>query len=193
MPKKTTCHRTRTMFQSAPAIAGGRCSSRCTRHIRGTCFNPRPPLLAGDARQCARAELEKYKVSIRARHCWRAMRVMVEGNTRAVFVSIRARHCWRAMLFNASVRWAVSSCFNPRPPLLAGDANAAASRLLKKVFQSAPAIAGGRCLRRWSAVPVEPVSIRARHCWRAMLDGPAINDDTQRVSIRARHCWRAMR
>jgi len=30
--------------------------------------------------------------------------------------------------------------------LLAGDAqNATASRLLKKVFQSAPAIAGGRC------------------------------------------------
>ena len=145
MPKKTTCHRTRTMFQSAPAIAGGRCSSRCTRHIRGTCFNPRPPLLAGDARQCARAELEKYKVSIRARHCWRAMPDILRGLFDTDKVSIRARHCWRAMpvcnengTFSIIVSIRARHCWRAMRVMVEGNTRA--------VF----------------------VSIRARHCWRAM-------------------------
>ena len=37
------------LFQSAPAIAGGRCPVRCGLRCCGWCFNPRPPLLAGDA------------------------------------------------------------------------------------------------------------------------------------------------
>jgi len=36
-------------FQSAPAIAGGRCAPIRTWLYEPTCFNPRPPLLAGDA------------------------------------------------------------------------------------------------------------------------------------------------
>jgi len=85
-------------------------------------------------------------------------------------VSIRARHCWRAM----QVRL-------PGYVLVASQ------------FQSAPAIAGGRCedARRFCIDGVA-VSIRARHCWRAML---APLDDAHSlglVSIRARHCWRAM-
>ena len=62
-------------------------------------------------------------------------------------VSIRARHCWRAMPAKRLESKPTSTSFNPRPPLLAGDAfcanpNACADGL----FQSAPAIAGGRCL-----------------------------------------------
>ena len=38
-----------TLFQSAPAITGGRCEHQA-RHSRDCrSFNPRPPLLAGDA------------------------------------------------------------------------------------------------------------------------------------------------
>ena len=108
-----------------------------------TSFNPRPPLLAGDA--------------------WVAQKL-----NPAIEVSIRARHCWRAM-HSAKRR------YEPR-----------------RTFQSAPAIAGGRCLRLKTYVQESIVSIRARHCWRAMpLDLGAIRQ-RQHVSIRARHCWRAM-
>ena len=37
------------MFQSAPAIAGGRCPRRRRARAVRAGFNPRPPLLAGDA------------------------------------------------------------------------------------------------------------------------------------------------
>ena len=84
-------------------------------------------------------------------------------------------------------------------------------------FQSAPAIAGGRCEIIMTIYIYDNVSIRARHCWRAMRVGhgktywpqqfqsaPAIAGGRcprllftsvreLSVSIRARHCWRAMR
>jgi hypothetical protein len=40
------------------------------------CFNPRPPLLAGDA-VSGQKYSQRDPVSIRARHCWRAMRVII--------------------------------------------------------------------------------------------------------------------
>ena len=154
-------------------------------------------------------------VSIRARHCWRAMRERVHFQIKPPVVSIRARHCWRAMrtskpstrqtsTFQSAPAIAGGRCgrrrdgysgrasFNPRPPLLAGDAVVLLLQILEQVFQSAPAIAGGRChvrslarqqggsfnprppllagdARRHGRVQVEAsVSIRARHCWRAM-------------------------
>ena len=39
-------------FQSAPAIAGGRCGRLGAPTWTTSCFNPRPPLLAGDAPRC---------------------------------------------------------------------------------------------------------------------------------------------
>ena len=66
-----------------------------TRTPRG--FNPRPPLLAGDALlEALASELD--------------------------VVSIRARHCWRAMPPDPPPTQPYRLCFNPRPPLLAGDA-----------------------------------------------------------------------
>jgi len=87
------------MFQSAPAIAGGRCG--VVRRLIAVLnrFNPRPPLLAGDAPELA-VKAVHGAVSIRARHCWRAMR----------------RTRWRVIRHG--------------------------------LFQSAPAIAGGRCTSR---------------------------------------------
>ena len=109
------------LFQSAPAIAGGRCRRGATQRYGGSSFNPRPPLLAGDARP-RRGSAGNAFVSIRARHCWRAMRNARARKRECRLVSIRARHCWRAMRRTAS-----------RVPPGAS-------------FQSAPAIAGGRCL-----------------------------------------------
>jgi len=108
------------------------------------CFNPRPPLLAGDAHHLGEHGVGDG-VSIRARHCWRAM------------------HACRRSVCCATPR------FNPRPPLLAGDAAGnpgipgslcvsirarhcwramrvlPGAQLYPEWFQSAPAIAGGRC------------------------------------------------
>ena len=93
---------TNTKFQSAPAIAGGRCSPKQGVRLWLNCFNPRPPLLAGDA-----------------------IRREVDDANR--IVSIRARHCWRAMPLVSPMReWF-------------------------QAFQSAPAIAGGRCVSGWQA------------------------------------------
>ena len=128
-----------------PLLAGDASRGKRSPHL-GLCFNPRPPLLAGDARLHAgagagpgrrfnprppllagdaigRDQARSYtRVSIRARHCWRAMRLADDGSEPgAMFQSApaiaggRCARCWRAVAGG----W---YCFNPRPPLLAGDA-----------------------------------------------------------------------
>ena len=176
-------------------------------------FNPRPPLLAGDPHAGQTPPL-RARVSIRARHYWRAIRQPGAGQ------------CSQAG-------------FNPRPPLLAGDLVSALARSHAALFQSAPAITGGRSNRALRLSQHRDVSIRARHYWRAIRPGytwprpliwfqsaPAITggrsghrcaicgrhrcfnprppllagDPDQRaalskdteVSIRARHYWRAI-
>ena len=92
-----------------------------------------------------RRALHGCVVSIHARHYWRAMRDEDLRRGAAEHVSIHARHYWRAMpVVNISfslVRWfqstpaitggrcwndgdwaGIRNRFNPRPPLLAGDA-----------------------------------------------------------------------
>jgi hypothetical protein len=59
-------------------------------------FNPRPPLLAGDPNEHTAAALGEA-VSIRARHCWRAIQENTDTYRVTDWVSIRARHCWRAI------------------------------------------------------------------------------------------------
>ena len=61
------------LFQSTPDIATGRCAG-CTRFQlrRVIGFNPRPTLLPGDAGLVYTLALDA-KVSIHARHCYRAM------------------------------------------------------------------------------------------------------------------------
>ena len=168
MPSPSEARPVTLMFQSAPAIAGGRCSRPACRPALSARFNPRPPLLAGDARRCREVD-DKSKVSIRARHCWRAMRK-------------RARRPGRKSPFQSAPAIAGGRChqtfnlarvfdagFNPRPPLLAGDAAVCHRVRWPAMFQSAPAIAGGRCeLARHPGAAAGAVSIRARHCWRAM-------------------------
>ena len=250
-------------FQSAPAIAGGRCRAHAGARGRHRGFNPRPPLLAGDAPVSQRACCPQG-VSIRARHCWRAMpQDAFAAAMGCKFQSAPAIAGGRCL--SRSSGRSLASSFNPRPPLLAGDApTRPRGRWAFWVFQSAPAIAGGRCPahRRASQTPfsfnprppllagdaarpaspstptrcfnprppllagdarlgltpppkpkrfnprppllagdasaagvVRPpslVSIRARHCWRAMRGARGRRPQRQRVSIRARHCWRAM-
>ncbi len=109
------------LFQSAPAIAGGRCRYLKLAYLVAIRFNPRPPLLAGDAGHLARA-VAAGGVSIRARHCWRAM-LMFSGREPIgqQFQSAPATAGGRCTPA-PSTMWP-KTCFNPRPPLLAGDAS----------------------------------------------------------------------
>ena len=130
-------------FQSAPAIAGGRipelaARARCTRWR----FNPRPPLLAGESAWYEALPICRA-VSIRARHCWRANRRcnqhgrgLAGFNPRPPLLAGESPSGHR--------RWSDSQGFNPRPPLLAGESSLIQSMEGTWVFQSAPAIAGGR-------------------------------------------------
>ena len=130
-------------FQSTPAIAGGRDDQRKrgARHFQS--FNPRPPLLAGETRQAPYREGLKM-VSIHARHCWRARPHRSRRTGGDYRVSIHARHCWRARPCAACCASLRTKRFNPRPPLLAGETLHTDLRKRKPVFQSTPAIAGGR-------------------------------------------------
>ena len=84
------------LFQSAPAIAGGRCLLRVVALTLSSSFNPRPPLLAGDA--------EPLEVRLRTMQFQSAP-------------AIAGGRCpGRRPSGAAGMR------FNPRPPLLAGDA-----------------------------------------------------------------------
>ena len=134
-----------------------------------------------------------------------------------VGVSIRARHRWRAIPPPLLISDYRSTCFNPRPPSMAGDPAGTCSRSLPSTkFQSAPAIDGGRSASkaRQRLVTLKFQSAPAidggrsgggsRRAWRAarfnprppsMAGDPHLNDRAQHqrlVSIRARHRWRAI-
>ncbi len=159
-------------FQSAPAIAGGRASYFVAVALFNNTFQSAPAIAGGRASKPRIGSGRMNMVSIRARHCWRASPHIRQGFGPQVPVSIRARHCWRA----SRVSWRSASStagFNPRPPLLAGEPGVASRRCEAHVvsirarhcwraspceasyerardalFQSAPAIAGGRAQRR---------------------------------------------
>ena len=107
-------------FQSTPANTGGRCAIHFIARGSVFGFNPRPPILAGDAR-ANKAAQQKKEVSIHARQYWRAMPALTPMLVRlAEFQSTPANtggRCWRWRKARAQ-----AGSFNPRPPILAGDA-----------------------------------------------------------------------
>mgnify|MGYP006995477923 FL=1 len=132
------------VFQSAPAIDGGRSSTSVSAPVRLRCFNPRPPSMAGDPlMRCSRSapplRFNPRPPSMAGDPAGGRRRVVRRG-----VVSIRARHRWRAI--HAPPRPCHRSCarFNPRPPSMAGDPRACATWACTARFQSAPAIDGGR-------------------------------------------------
>ncbi len=83
-------------------------------------------------------------VSIRTRHFCRVMRGECGGGDIPRQVSIRTRHFCRVMRSGPPWRSRRSSCFNPHPTFLPGDAPSAARRSGKTPkFQSAPDISAG--------------------------------------------------
>ena len=182
------------MFQSAPAPRGGRCQELDAQAADAFGFNPRPPRGAGDARRGKRLRWSGL-VSIRARPEGRAMlsanwgyiiKLKVQSapaprggrcfnRFREVsgpdwFQSAPAPRGGRCVAYLGVTRW--QSCFNPRPPRGAGDAEvvghavqwhvvsirarpegramrqATDRRERSMLFQSAPAPRGGRGLKQ---------------------------------------------
>ena len=178
-------------FQSAPAITGGRSLDDRNLSSNHRSFNPRPPSLAGDPPAAAPAAAAE-RVSIRARHHWRAIRREQRRGDGDPQVSIRARHHWRAIL-PRSRAMALMWPFQSAPAITGGrSAMVVGGSYLNPVFQSAPAITGGRSIIKEAERPAHAVSIRARHHWRAIQAGLNSNPSTHGVSIRARHHWRAI-
>ena len=129
-------------FQSTPAITGGRIRESATLNSQPSGFNPRPPSLAGESLQGGDA---------------------FRNNT---FQSTPAITGGR--IISSSPAWSMIFCFNPRPPSLAGESGTRYCPVSKcgvsiharhhwranlcggepslpgKLFQSTPAITGGR-------------------------------------------------
>ena len=202
------------MFQSTPAISGGR-TNRCARHRRSTssfnprppslagepramvadsvqkdCFNPRPPSLAGEP-ACSRSAAQCSRVSIHARHLWRAnLRMIGPGMPIRWFQSTPAISGGRTPVERSHARRPGS--FNPRPPSLAGEPRGLAAWTLdyivsihaRHLWRANRPRCSGLVLPEW-------VSIHARHLWRANLGRGFLDQRFKGVSIHARHLWRA--
>ncbi len=178
-------------FQSTPAIAGGRIPTPASDLPAGPCFNPRPPLLAGESPHNVHAFKRLDGFNPRPPLLAGESVLLVE-HVADVAVSIHARHCWRANhLFVVRVVPAVF-LFQSTPAIAGGRIDLRVAPFpMDTSFQSTPAIAGGRisllcglCQRSSCFNPRPPllagesfpyvpfwgfreVSIHARHCWRA--------------------------
>ena len=130
-------------------------------------FNPRPPILAGDA-ICSASASSCRHVSIHARQYWRAMRPPSDrSNLRWWFQSTPANTGGRCLDDFAKTR--NYDGFNPRPPILAGDARCRwwAHPALACFNPRPPILAGDACAAT-IADTASAVSIHARQYWRAM-------------------------
>ncbi len=156
-------------------------------------FNPRLPLLGGDAAPISFL-LRRNTVSIHASRCWEAMpdkTMRVADNHE---VSIHASRCWEAMHLSpvqsvvvVPVSIHASRCWEAmRAIYIAGRPT--------RRFQSTPPVAGRRCFSfPTGSVVVVDVSIHASRCWEAMHILSILSLLGITVSIHASRCWEAMR
>ena len=86
------------MFQSTPAIAGGRIYVGSAMHLAVKGFQSTPAIAGGRILDALQTRELSAVVSIHARHCWRANLEFIEFLYATGAVSIHARHCWRANL-----------------------------------------------------------------------------------------------
>ena len=174
--------------------------------------------MAGDP-GVALPELAGQRVSIRARHRWRAIRRSSVATSAAVKwfqsapaidggrsrradvqalaaggVSIRARHRWRAILHTSrhTSRRAVVSIRARHRWRAIRHIHPQGINDGQSFNPRPPSMAGDPGGPSASEIHVG-VSIRARHRWRAIPAGRPQGHARTKVSIRARHRWRAIR
>ena len=135
-----------TPFQSTPTITGGRCIAPCSDGGGTVSFNPRPPLLAGDASSRAAPLLPAT--------CFNPRPPLLAGDATAT-VTVRTG----------------LGVFQSTPTITGGRCRSPTRTPTRpRQFQSTPTITGGRCLERGSWTwGFTVVSIHAHHYWRAML------------------------
>ena len=152
-------------------------------------------------------------VSIHTRHYWRVKPGDYTEALELQIVSIHTRHYWRVK-HERRAPAAAGGCFNPHPPLLAGETAGWLSRTQDKASFNPhpPLLAGETSTRGASFVGIE-VSIHTRHYWRVkpslaatpLVRGcfnphpPLLAGETKMmqaqtgafaVSIHTRHYWR---
>ncbi len=155
------------LFQSTPTNTGGRCRAVPQRRIRPRCFNPRPPILAGDAYGLIAHDIQRL-------------------------VSIHAHQYWLAMLAVKRRRYALQQ-FQSTPTNTGGRCgHEAFPVMLLTMFQSTPTNTGGRCHQLQGKVSLHHVSIHAHQYWRAMRLAHDVAVFHRVVSIHAHQYWRAM-
>ncbi len=122
------------MFQSTPAIAGGRTSQSTSRAaIASKRFNPRPPLLAGEPRRLPHTQAQTILFqSTPAIAGGRTLYACVPSQALTAFQSTPAIAGGRTI--PTLIDWPDSGCFNPRPPLLAGEPLLRQSFVWKQFF-----------------------------------------------------------
>ena len=112
-------------------------------------FNPHPPLLAGETHAPERFDLIDF-VSIHTRHYWRVKQGMQALGDEWLRVSIHTRHYWRVKRQKPRRRLR-KQCFNPHPPLLAGETRAAAAGTKRSAsFNPHPPLLAGETSRQRS-------------------------------------------
>ncbi len=187
------CPRGPELFQSTPAIAGGRIDAHGLRPAIAVEFQSTPAIAGG-------------RIHLPTLFRW----------TPELFQSTPAIAGGRILVVIPSA--ASSFLFQSTPAIAGGRIEVIpVDPDIIGVFQSTPAIAGGRigpaiCSRLgWRGFNPRPpllagesrsvgknlcifaVSIHARHCWRANHDFAGQISLPVYVSIHARHCWRANR
>ena len=169
-PAPSPSRSTRSLFQSAPAITGGRCLSPAIFTDFRQLFQSAPAITGGRCLGLLHAQNQGVRVSIRARHYWRAMLDQSStAPTQTLFQSAPAITGGRCVAVGVPASSTLTG-FNPRPPLLAGDAHPCQkSSLAFKSFNPRPPLLAGDALSTRPLTVTENVSIRARHYWRAML------------------------
>ena len=159
-------------FNPHPPLLAGETDRVAWSCWRMTCFNPHPPLLAGETiAQCVEA---------RAPACFNPHPPLLAGETNGYAsacnarVSIHTRHYWRVKRTAALSCWASPHRFNPHPPLLAGETiSRHCPQGTAHSFNPHPPLLAGEtsaAIQRYRACTV---SIHTRHYWRVKPGGRA--------------------
>ena len=157
------------MFQSAPANYGGRIAFCWPPWpLAPACFNPRPPITAGESRRPGQGREAAKRFNPRPPITAGESGSLRNRRRSGSFQSAPANYGGR-IRYTPKTAPRCSPSFNPRPPITAGESEVIARQVLI----------------------VFAVSIRARQLRRANLTLPAMGRVFLGVSIRARQLRRA--
>ncbi len=193
MPPASNRSRPKKLFQSTPPVAGRRCFFGFMHRTRREAFQSTPPV-AG--RRCRFGLLSpKYPtvVSIHASRCWEAMQGLRARKEYLGWFQSTPPVAGRRCLTTTKTHTRGSNSFNPRLPLLGGDAATVRGARTPLAFQSTPPVAGRRCQKAEEIIqgPIMFQStppVAGRRCRQQL----ARHQDNSKVSIHASRCWEAM-